>query len=183
LAQTKICKMIRDFIVLTALSLVGEREKILNINFSKEKFEDYKRRLKLTDGQVWNTYFTELVWIYAYQQYDPSMVKKLNKLFDAGAVNTWRNFLKSDFLVSNIPVAGDIVIWQNFINDKPCASGHAGIVVQVNLERGFINSAETNHDCMLSGTINVQVKTRYLKEFERNTGLVMKGFIKPFDIR
>lgn len=175
--------MIRDFIVLKALSLVGEQENLLELNFSKEKFEGHKNRQKLMDGQVWNTYFTELVWLSAYEQYEPSTVKKLKKIFDAGAVNTWKNFLKSEFLISNIPVAGDIVIWQNFVNGKACETGHAGIVVQVNLEKGFINSVETNYDCMLSNTINVHVITRYLNEFEKNNGLVMKGFIKPFDIR
>lgn len=175
--------MIRDFIVLTALSLVGEQENMLDMNFNKKKFEEYKNRHKLTDGQVWCTYLTELVWSSAYEQYDPPTVKKLKKIFDAGAVNTWKNFLKSEFLISNIPVAGDIVIWQNFVNSKACDTGHAGIVVQVNLERGFINSVETNYDCMLSGTINVQIQTRYLIEFEKDNGLVMKGFIKPFDIR
>jgi hypothetical protein len=157
-----------------ALKYVGQQEKINNSGFKDENFEARMDKVGWQFGQAWCAFFAELVWKEAF----PEKFKELDHLFNGGAVATWNNFSKnSDFVCDKVPEPGALVIWQNYKNGMPHWTGHVGIVVSVSETSIISVEGNTNSKGGREG-VEVAKKIRPLNFETKQSGLVLKGFIK-----
>lgn len=174
--------MIRNEIVNMAMSSIGLEEIRGNLGFKDADFENRMKTMGWEKGQAWCAYFTELVWKYSYAKFDSTFVDKLDKLFSAGAVKTWTNFVSSSFETKSVvPEPGDVVIWQSYKKGEPHWTGHAGIVVEVN-GNSFKAAEGNSNDTGGREGYKVALKTRPINFTPKMRGLVLKGFIKPTEI-
>ncbi len=132
-------------------------------------------------GHAWCAYFGELVWKLAYSNIDTTMVERLDKLFSANAVQTWKNFQNTEFRCSRTPSEGSIVIWQMYEDWVGTSRGHEGIVMTGN--DTMINTIEgnTNKKGSRDGD-QVADKTRIVDFSKKEKGLVPLGFVHPIEI-
>lgn len=105
----------------------------------------------------------------------PEKFADLNRLFSASAVETFVNFKKAGYTISQTPVLGALVIWRKYNDGQPSWQGHAGIVSEVISPTQF-KSIEGNGSVKGSreGTTVVE-QTRKLAKLD--TGLNVMGFI------
>lgn len=167
-------------IVAVAESYVGKEEILGNLGFKDEEFERRMKACGWKENDAWCSYFTELVWKEAYQQWDATIFSRLDKLFSGSAVETYRNFSKTkDFLTANKPLPGALSCWQTYKEGKPHWTGHIGIVQSVDFKNGKYTCIEgnTNDKGGREGYI-VAIKNREL-DFSVKNGLVLVGFINP----
>lgn len=116
------------------------------------------------DGEAWCAYFMEAVFVETYRD-----------LFSASTVQTFDNFKKAGYEISDTPKVGWLVIWQTYKGGKPQWSGHAGLVTKVNPDGSFSTiEGNTNSDGGREGT-SVQEKVR--KNVRVENGLNILGFI------
>jgi hypothetical protein len=116
------------------------------------------------DGEAWCQYFIEAVF-----------VETLRALFSASTVQTFHNFKKSGYEISDTPEVGTMVIWQRYKNGLPTWQGHAGLVTKVNPDGSF-GTIEGNTDSASSREgDSVQEKVR--KNVRVENGLNILGFI------
>jgi hypothetical protein len=116
------------------------------------------------DGEAWCAYFCEAIF-----------VETLRALFSASTVQTFHNFKKSGYEISDTPEVGTMVIWQRHKNGLPTWQGHAGIVTCVNPDGSFGTiEGNTNSASSREGD-SVQEKVRQNKRVEN--GLNILGFI------
>lgn len=168
----------------------GFIERDLHEKIDDKTFQEKMELCGWEKGQAWCAYFVELVWKEAYAG-DP-LVSLLDILFNAGALATWNNFSKSEFITDKKPEPGAIAIWQNYryvtipnYHDlknsrtelRGTWQGHAGIVIEV-IKNEFVTiEGNTNENGSREG-IEVARKIRLLS-FDIHKGLVLKGFIHP----
>lgn len=171
--------MINELIVDIARSFVGMQEIPGNMGFKDDVFEDLMEDCGWQKGQAWCTYFTELVWKIAYQEYNSSVIPTLDRLFSAGAVKTYNNFKQSGkFIVDKKPEIGSVVIWQTWKDNLPQWTGHAGIVTEI-IGGNKIRTIEGNTNSK-GGREGIEVAEKIRRlSFDVRSGLVVKGFIKP----
>src|SRR3972149_10261273 len=123
-------------IVDIAVSFVGMKEISGNLGFRDERFQALMEECGWEKGQAWCSYFCELVWKLTYKDEQPLVFKMIDKLFSAGAVNTYNNFKESGwFVVDKKPEPGAVVIWQTWKKGRPHWTGHAGIVERIKNEK------------------------------------------------
>lgn len=79
------------------------------------------------DGQAYCAYTAEAMFKECY----PEKFEVLDKLFDASAVKTFKNFKDAAYPIGNIPQVDCLVVWQKYIDGKPDWKGHAGIVTSI----------------------------------------------------
>ncbi len=172
---------IKEIIKQTAESYIGQEEIRGNVGFKDKEFE---RKIKVCGfkvGQAWCSYFAELVWRSAYQNYNATIVPKINVLFNSSAVRTFANFKRTnDFLVREIPTVGALVVWQNYKNGEAHWTGHIGIVAKVNKLNNQIITIEgnTNDNGGREG-YKVASKVRNIDFSKKDNGLVLLGFVHP----
>jgi len=126
------------------------------------------------DGEAWCSYFGEGCCVEAY----PERKAELEKLFDASAVQTYKNFKDAGFhITSTDPEPGDLAIFQKFIKGVRQWQGHLCIVETVNAPIGFDTiDGNTNVAGSREGTT---VMDRKKKSFKFNPdGLSLLGFIR-----
>jgi hypothetical protein len=111
-------------VVEVARKYLGKTEKPGNMGFTDADFEQRMVDVGFQKGHAWCAYFTELCFKEAY----PEKFDEFDRLFSASTIQTFRNFQKAGYHTSMVPEAGDLVIWQNYKDGKPLATGHAGIV-------------------------------------------------------
>jgi len=169
--------MIQQRIIDIAKSFIGMQEIQGNMGFKNTYFEYLMEETGWQKNQAWCAYFCELVWKITYQEISPDTISILDKLFAAGAVKTFNNFKESElFMVDKHPEPGAIVIWQNWKNNLPNWTGHAGIVTSIINDNQFDTiEGNTNSKGGQEG-IEVTKKVRRLN-FDARNGLVLKGFI------
>lgn len=80
------------------------------------------------DGQAYCAYTAEAIFKECY----PEKFEELDKLFNASAVQTYKNFKNAAYLIGNMPQVDALVVWQKYVEDKPDWRGHCGIVTSVN---------------------------------------------------
>lgn len=168
-------------IIHTALSYIGQEEILGNQGFKVEEFEQKIKNSGWLIGQAWCSYFAEAVWKEAYQQWDATMFTRLDTLFSASAVQTYKNFHKAkDFVTSRKFKAGCLVVWQNYRNWKPHWTGHIAIGVKSHFKAKKIETIDgnTNDKGGREGYI-VANKIRSLDFTTKEKGLVLIGFIHP----
>jgi len=167
---------IAEKIVQIASNFVGQREVKGNLGWNDAEFQELMTAVGWERGQAWCAYFTELVWKLAFAQ-DQSVVKELNLLFSAGAVATWNNFRRSDWLTSTTPSIGSIVIFQRYKDNNPHWSGHAAIVEEVSEFIIYTIDGNTNSEGSREG--DVVGRTNRTLNFSLRNGLRPLGFIYP----
>lgn len=150
-----------------AKKLIGQAEKPGN-DFDEDTY--LGRILKEAghkDGEAWCAYFAEAMF-----------VETLRALFSASAVQTFQNFKKAGYEISDTPKVGWLVVWQRYKDGKPTWQGHMGIVTCTNEDNSF-ESVEGNTDKAGSRTGgSVQENPHTLKKVEN--GLNVLGFVKIF---
>lgn len=150
---------------------LGKKEKPGNSGWYDKALEQAMKEDGWGHGMAWCAFIVEKWAEDAY----PDKEQKLDKLFSGSAVQTFRNFKKAGYKISQTPVVGSIVIWQKYINGNPHWSGHAGIVSEVISDKEF-RSIEGNTNSAGSREGNVVAeKTR--KIIKLDTGLNVLGFI------
>lgn len=167
---------IGEKIALTASNFVGQTEIKGNLGFNDRQFEEMMKAVGWKRGEAWCAYFAELIWKLANVQ-EPAVNEELSKLFSGSTVQTWKNFLNSQWLNAEEPVKGAVAIWQKYKNGEAQWSGHAGIVVEMEGNKFFSVEGNTNDHGGREGYI-VALKGR---TYNRNTdnGLRLLGFIHP----
>ena len=167
---------INERIVSTAKSFSGQEEIRGNLGFVEEEFQELMEAVGWEKGQAWCAYFAELIWKLSFVT-NQRTVGELNLLFSAGAVATWNNFRRSEWITSESPRVGSIIIWQSYKNNTPHWSGHVGIVEKI--EETVIHTIEGNTNPMGGRegyTVSSKVRTL---NFKVKNGLRVKGFIYP----
>ena len=172
---------IKETIVRTANSFIGQEEIRGNLGFKDEQFEEMMKAVGWRRTQAWCAYFSELVWKLAYVN-SPEVVSQLDQLFNASAVKTWHNFKDSEFTNDQIPVKGSLAVWQKYKNGEPHWTGHIAIVTDYQEGRQSFKSVEgnTNSDGSREGYA-VAEKVRNMN-FHSQSGLRLLGFIHPKEI-
>lgn len=80
------------------------------------------------DGQAYCAYTQEAIFKECY----PEKFQELDKLFNASAVKTFKNFRDAAYPIGNMPQVDSLVVWQKYIDGKPDWRGHCGLVTSVN---------------------------------------------------
>ena len=147
-----------------AKQYIGQKELPGNIFDPKSPLGKIIIEAGQKDGEAWCAYFCEAVF-----------VETLRSLFSASAVQTFHNFKKAGYEITEGPKVGALVIWQNHKDGKPQWSGHTGIVTKVNADGSFHTiEGNTNSTGSREGT-SVQEKVR--KNVRTDNGLNILGFI------
>ena len=178
--------MINDKIVQAALLDEGKEEFKGNHGWKDKGFDAQMKATGWQDGQAWCAYWAEKVWC---QCYDPDTVNVLKRLFSANAVATFNNFWDSNFVTSDDPVEGAVVIWQKMTNGEPSfvghtqwIRGHAGLVISTEGDVNKFMTLEGNSNSE-GGREGIEVarQVRGCTHEDRNktNGLRLLGFIHP----
>jgi hypothetical protein len=158
--------------------LVGQTEISGNMGFSSPAFQKLMEGVNWNTGDQWCIYFAKVVWVNKY----PDIKNLLMKLISGNSQVTFSNFVNDKsglFEVSSIPRPNDIVIWQyvNPSTGKAEQRGHGGIVSKVKSSGEFYTvEGNTNESGGREGYI-VAEKTHNISEFNKSSGLRLKGFI------
>lgn len=156
-----------------ARKYIGQTEKPGNAGFNDAVFEAKMAAVGFISGHAWCSYFAELVFKEAL----PHKFAELDKLFSAGTIQTYRNFKEAGYPVSLTPKVDDLVIWQNYKNNKPLMTGHAGIVSFSAVDGWHFRSIEGNTSKGKSreGFIVAEHERSVLRDVKN--GLKVLGFI------
>lgn len=156
-----------------AKKYIGETETPRNSGFNNSIFEAKMVAVGFQEGHAWCAYFTELVFKEAY----PQFAKELDKLFSASTIATFRNFKNAGYRISLEPQPDNLVIWQNYKDGVPQATGHAGIVSWVDIDKWHFRSIEGNTSSkgVREGYIVGEQSRKVLANV--NDGLKVLGFI------
>lgn len=129
-------------------------------------------------GEAYCAYFAEAVFKKTCQ---PKQVKELDDLFNASAVQTFKNFEKAGYITGELPAVDWLVIWQLQKDGMPSWKGHAGIVSSVNandkylfesIEANTTDGTKENRD----GGVVARKPHRVNKDVQN--GLKVLGFVK-----
>lgn len=150
---------------------LGKVEKPQNSGFFDSALEEEMKGVGWQKGYAWCALISERWAKKAF----PDKAEEFDKLFDASAVKTFRNFAKAGYKISATPVLGSLVIWQKYKDGQASWQGHAGIVSEVISDKEF-KSIEGNGSTKGSreGTTVVEQRRRIVK---LDTGLNVLGFI------
>jgi len=141
-------------------------------------FQELMETVGWKESHAWCAYFAELVWKLGYAEKDSTILPLLNNLFSASAVQTWRNFKRSDFHCSQYPSVGAVAIWRMYNQGNPTRAGHAGIVTFVQGKVFQTVEGNTNAKGSREGD-QVAQKTRLVNYDKKDNGLNLLGFIHP----
>lgn len=168
-------------IISYAVDSIGQEEIKGNQGFKDPEFDKDMRELgRFQDGWAWCVCFCEMVWKKAFKDFnvERDLYNEMAKLVTAGAVRTWRNFLKADgWTVSQTPTVGAIAIWQKYKNGKATTQGHAAIVKGSTQTHVITIDGNTNASGGREGYHVAEKKRRM--NFGEKSGLVLLGFIHP----
>lgn len=167
---------IGEKIVKTAESFVGQEEVRGNLGFKDEEFQELMEAVGWEKNQAWCAYFAELVWKLSFTS-NQNTVRELNLLFSAGAVATWNQFRRSEWITSDSPRVGAVIIWQTYKSNKPYWTGHIGIVTKIEGTAIHTIEGNTNPQGGREG-YTVSKKVRVLNPKVKD-GLRFKGCIYP----
>ncbi len=83
------------------------------------------------DGQAYCAYTAEAMFKECY----PEKFDELDKLFNASAVKTFKNFRDAAYPIGQMPQVDTLVVWQKYVDGKADWRGHCGIVTSINGQR------------------------------------------------
>lgn len=156
-----------------ARSYVGKKEKLHNSGFEDPDFEKAMINEGWISGNAWCATFAKLVSKLAY----PEKAADFDTLFNASAVRTFNNFLKSGrYDVHYVPCVGDLIVWQHYTNNVQEWIGHAGIVT-VKLNNVSFKSVEGNTTSIPGTHEGDSVQEHPHNIVKVKTGLRVLGFV------
>lgn len=157
-----------------ARTYINKKEKPNNSGFEDPEFEKDMIAVGWEKGMSWCALFQKMIFNKAYQ-FSSATNGKFILLFNPGAVKTFNNFKSNKFQISNKPVLGSLVIWQDYKNGVAQWQGHAGIVSGViddhnftSIEGNTSGGGSRNGDRVYEHTRKVEVKAN---------GLNVLGFV------
>lgn len=165
-------------IVTVAKHYVGQEEIKENQGFKDASFETKMKGVGWYKGAPWCAFLAKLIWTEAFATSDKAALPLVEKYADGSATDTYHNFsVSKEFHVSQVPLAGSIVIWKE--GNGPV--GHAGVVIEV-IDNHTIHTVEgnTNTDGSREGYISA-IKTRVIN-LPHGSGLNLVGFVYPTTI-
>lgn len=168
--------MLAQTIVSVAKGYVGQEEIQPNLGWKDKVFEQKMKNIGWYLKAPWCAFLAKLIWLDAFSKDDSVAVQLINRYSDGSALSTYHNYAKSkEFHVSQTPVVGAIVIWQ----EGDGTSGHAGVVIEV-VSTNSIKTVEgnTNTDGSREGYI-AAIKTRSINVPHSAKGLNLVGFVYP----
>lgn len=161
-------------IVADAVSYIGQRENKArnNSGFLDPKFEAEMKEEGWQKSWAWCSIFAKVVFKNVF----PERAAELDKLFSPGTIQTFRNFKNAGHLISNVPTAGSLVIWQTMDEGKAMPTGHAGIVVAVLNPATFTTvEGNTSGEGVREGWIVARRQRQVIPDVRE--GLKILGFI------
>ena len=165
-------------VIAIAKKHVGDAELPGNGGWHNKRLEEAMRDFGWQRGWAWCALFSEYVWRTAAQNAKmEALDKRLDVLFSASAVVSWRNFdAAEDFETRHggkilSPKSGDLVYWQH----GSTAQGHAGIVLSASGNRMMTIEGNTNAAGSREGTV-VAIKSRPVGN---DGALRVLGFVRP----
>lgn len=178
--------LINNKIVKLVLELEGEKELKNNSGWENKKLEDKMIISGWQEGQAWCAYLTETIWCDAFKEINPKLENSLRKLFSANAVMTYNNFYNSNFITSDEPVNGAVVIWKKVKNGQSCfigntqwITGHAGLVINDKEGQTTFTTLEGNSNSS-GGREGIEIARQERDySFAKENGLQLMGFIHP----
>ncbi|PHS05098.1 MAG: hypothetical protein COA88_12820 [Kordia sp.] len=174
--------MIRAEIIKQATALLGKKEIKGNQGFYDQQIDQEMRSLGFQDGYAWCALAAELAWTRAYNQFDSTMIKEIEKYFTAGAQRTYRKFKKSPFEVNQTPEPGDVVVWKKLSGGRNKGYGHVGIVTSELDDEGYFTTIEGNTNARGSREGDGWLPKRRKLKLSGDSGLIVMGFIKPKEV-
>jgi CHAP domain len=173
--------MIAEKIITTASKFIGEKEIKDNSGFINPEFQKAMEAIGWEKGEPWCASFAKLVWLKSYKG-NTARLLELNFNFSKSAVETYRNFDKSDWKTQNpdgtpikIPQEGALAVWRM----GRSSAGHIGIVAKVVSQTEF-ETIEGNTDSMGGREgIEVAYKRRFVTRQYSLNSLNLLGFILP----
>ena len=169
-----------EFIVAAAEWYNGRTEKSGNSGFNDSAFEKELKSAGWYKGLAWCAFFTKLIYSKAYKS-DINIANVIKNKFNGGALSTFNN-VKADktFKVSELPKIGAIAVWQH----GSSSSGHVGIVKSFDMEKNTMTCIEGNTNASGSREGDrVAIKLRTIKRQIKGSGLNLKGFIHPIELK
>jgi len=163
-------------IVETAKGFIGQAEIKGNKGFESKEFERLMERVGWRTGWAWCSLFAELVLKLAYKGND-DVTKELDKLCNASAVKTLKNFRNAGYKVSGKATPGAVAIWQSKRRGVKSWTGHVGIVTKVHKDYFETVEGNTGSGGVREGEVVATRKRRY--NFDAYNGLELQGFIWP----
>lgn len=155
-----------------AKKYIGQTEKPGNMGFNDAVFEKKMQAVGFQKKQAWCSYFAELCFKEAF----PEKSAELDKLFDASAVRTFNNFKAAGYQISDVPVAGTLVVWQNYVNGQKQWTGHIGVSISAKLPHDFGTiEGNTNEHGGREGYIVYGKDRKVVRNIA--TGLRLLGFV------
>jgi hypothetical protein len=175
----------QENVVKVASKFVGEKEKTGNIFDDNTILGKALHKAGQKDGEAWCAYFVEIVYKFVLAPIeewdtDPN-VKLLDKLHSASAVLTFKNFSGDPngvFEWTKTPSPGDLICFQSYLDGRPLATGHIGIVISATHDQ--VQTIEGNTSGGGSREGLVVGKMRRAIDFDipkKGKKLVLIGFI------
>jgi hypothetical protein len=154
-----------------------------NMGWDNPKFEQKLRNVGWYPGAQWCVFFIKAMWADVYPELNTKTYggKKIIDYISGNSQTTYQNFdmlTKNTgmFSVSGLPKSGDIAVWQYYDSSgNPTTKGHVGTVTLVKGE--VFNTIEGNTSELGKTEETVSKKIHSLGEYEKRTGLKLKGFI------
>lgn len=145
--------------------------------------QEFMETIGWEKGFAWCSFFVEAVWKYAYTIYDSGFPVKYNSLFSGSVAQTEVNFQASnDFMTSNTPKIGSIVIWlKTDKNGNFTKFGHTGILERFDNDHLYTIEGNTNIAGEREGKLVLPKKRNFSFEIKPNS-LVLKSFIHPIEV-
>jgi hypothetical protein len=155
-------------VIETARAYINKKEKPGNSGFEDAEFEKEMIAIGWEKGMSWCALFAKMI-------FNKAKPGAYTLLFNPGAVKTFNNFRAHKYQISNKPVLGSLVIWQDYKNGIADWHGHAGIVSGViddhtfmSIEGNTSGGGSRNGDRVFEHTRKIEVK---------KNGLNVLGFV------
>jgi len=144
---------------------------------SNSGFDDATLQSKLADvgwkkGEAWCAYYVRMVYLAKY----PAHEAELKQLVSPSVPVLYNNFVNDksgNWIVSQTPREGALVVWLGYTNGKADGRGHVGIVTRFNREYLFTIEGNTSTE---GGGEGVNRKQRGY-DWNLQNGLRLMGFI------
>lgn len=171
-------------LVIYAKRYLGVMEVGDNMGWDDPKFQQKMANIGWKPGYQWCVYFVKAMWADVFPELRTKTYnhKPIIDYISGNSQQTYSNFKMlqdntGEFLLSGVPKSSDIAVWQYYNSSgSPTSKGHVGIVSLVKGEE--FNTIEGNTSELGLHEETVTKKIHNLGEYQKKTGLRLKGFIR-----
>ena len=182
LNREKIKKQFSNLVSYFANKWVGVKEIGENVAFANTQFQQMMKESGWRSTEQWCMYFAKAIHLEALKN-NPSEQAKVKKILSGSSQLSFasaKNDKTNTYTTTNIPIVGDIIIFQHL--NSP-SKGHAGIVTKVNGNKTVDTIEGNTSDKNISNGDLVAKKNR-TSIIGKSIGgdLVVKGFIRKLNV-